>query len=61
MLTAEKLKFLRMLHNLTQKEVAEYLGVTRNYISQVENGKLTYSKEKCKEILNAIYTLASKK
>lgn len=34
------LKALRKLNSLTQSELAEYLGVTKGFISQVEHGKV---------------------
>lgn len=34
----DKLKQIRNLRNKTQKEVAEYMGVTRNAYTQWENG-----------------------
>lgn len=61
MLSAEKLKFLRQFHNLTQQEVADYLNVSRVYITNLENGKAVYTSEQCKKIVNAIYTVAENK
>ncbi|WP_029689363.1 helix-turn-helix transcriptional regulator [Thermoanaerobacter sp. A7A] len=35
-----KLKELRMKYKLTQKELAKNLGVTPDYISQIERGRI---------------------
>jgi transcriptional regulator with XRE-family HTH domain len=34
----EKLKILRLRHNLTTRQLAEYLGTTNSQISRIENG-----------------------
>lgn len=61
MLSAEKIKFLRLLHGLTQQKVADELGCTKNYISMLENRKQEYSSDFAKRWVDAIYTLAEKK
>lgn len=61
MLSPSKLKYLRLLHNLTQTDIAKELHVTKNYISQIENGKLTYSQEQHNKIVNAIYKVSEQK
>lgn len=61
MLSPGKLKFLRVLHNLTQTEVAKKLGVTKNYISEVENGKAQYSEIQQNKIVTAIYVAHGEK
>ncbi|MGX7177429.1 helix-turn-helix domain-containing protein [Facklamia hominis] len=38
---AERLKYLRSLHNKTQKEFAEMLGIPQSSISTYENEKIT--------------------
>lgn len=49
----EKIKAVRKQLNLTQQEVADKLGVSKQYLSKVENGMTELSKEKiitfCKE------------
>lgn len=37
----ERLRILREKHELTQAEVASYLGTTQSYYAQYENGKRT--------------------
>jgi len=55
MLTPTKLKYLRLLHGLTQSELAKKIPSTKNYISEIENEKVKYSEEQCLKIVNAIY------
>ena len=41
--TAEKIKYFRLLRNLKQSEVCEYIGVARNtYISYESNDRTSY-------------------
>ncbi|KGM94822.1 hypothetical protein Z968_10715 [Clostridium novyi A str. 4552] len=61
MLSAEKLKFLRLLHNLTQQDVAEKMGCKRTYISMIENRKENYSEEWHDRYVNVIYQVAEEK
>lgn len=42
----EKIKAVRKELNLTQQEVADKLGVSKQYLSKVENGMTELSKEK---------------
>ena len=42
----EKIKAVRKQLNLTQQEVADKLGVSKQYLSKVENGMTELSKEK---------------
>lgn len=39
MLRGEKLRMLRLYKRILQKDIANVLGVTRNYISMLENEK----------------------
>jgi len=55
MLSPQKLKYLRLLHDLTQSEVGKEMGVTKNYISELENGKAQYSEDQQNKFVNAIY------
>ncbi|WP_123052969.1 helix-turn-helix transcriptional regulator [Clostridium sp. JN-1] len=61
MLSAEKMKFLRQLHNLSQKDIGDYMGVSKNYISMIENRKHPYSKEQHDKYINAIYAVSTAK
>ena len=41
--TAEKIKYFRLLRNLKQSEVCEYIGVARNtYLSYENNNRTSY-------------------
>ncbi len=46
------IRAFRVANNLTQIDLAEYLGVGKAYISQVENGHCALSKPKFSMILN---------
>ena len=59
MLSPEKMKFLRQLHNLSQKDIGDYMGVSKNYISQTENRKHTFSHEQYEKYINAIYAVST--
>lgn len=58
---SERLRYLRLIYNLTQSDIAKELGVTRNYLSQIENEKLVMSKEKFNEIVDIIYKIGEQK
>ncbi|MEH2289154.1 helix-turn-helix transcriptional regulator [Nostoc sp.] len=38
---SEALRLIRVFHDLTQKELAEKLGISKSYISEIESGKKT--------------------
>ncbi|WP_417494640.1 helix-turn-helix transcriptional regulator [Maricaulis sp.] len=40
---SEALRLLRVFHDLKQKELAEKLGVSNSYVSEIENGNRTPS------------------
>ena len=61
MLSPEKLKYLRLLHNLTQTDVAKEINATKNYLSMLENNKEPYSQEMHDKIVNAIYKVSEGK
>ena len=44
------LRFYRKLVGMTQKELAEKLGVTKQHISDMENGRRAISKKTAKEL-----------
>ena len=47
---SERLKELRLQRGLTQKELAEILGIKRNTYSDLENGKCEANYEKLEKI-----------
>lgn len=61
MLSKEKLKFLRQLHNISQKKLGEEINCSKCYISMVENGKEKYSNDFCNRYVNAVYKIAEEK
>lgn len=58
---SERLKYLRVLYQLNQTEVANSIGVKRSYISQLENEKLPMSEEQYKKLVNGIYKVGEAK
>ena len=42
----EKIKAIRKTLNITQQEMADSIGVSKQYLSKVENGLTELSKEK---------------
>jgi transcriptional regulator with XRE-family HTH domain len=58
-LSPDKLKFLRLIHDVTQKEIGDEMGTSKNYISMMENGKRSYSKEQHNRYVNAVYKVSS--
>lgn len=57
----DRLRYMRVLYGLSQKNIADYMGCSKQYITQIETNKLTASEEKLEEILNAIYYLGEQK
>jgi len=55
MLSPEKLLLIRNLHNISQNELAERVGVKRNYISMMENRKQPISQELYDKWIKALY------
>lgn len=45
-----KLREFRKANSLTQDELAAYLGVTKGFISQIENGKVALPEDKLRKI-----------
>ncbi len=50
--TGLRIKYYRMLRNLTQAAIAENLGVEESYVSQIENGKRNIT-------MKTLYNIAS--
>ena len=49
------LKEFRIVNNLTQTELGEYLGVLKGFISKIENGKDKLPESKFRKLLNNPY------
>lgn len=61
MLSGFQLKMLRIKKNVTQKQVADELNVTKNFISMVENQHRFFNEEQYQQYINAIYKHESDK
>ncbi|MBW6410964.1 helix-turn-helix domain-containing protein [Clostridium weizhouense] len=59
----ERIAYTRTIYKLSQTNVADALGVSRNYISMIENnnGNVGATTERLEEILNIIYKLGEEK
>jgi len=59
----ERIKYTRIMYGLTQKNVGEALGTSRNYVTMIENGNggVRASEERLIFILNLIYKLGESK
>lgn len=56
----ERIRRTRTDYNLSLEQVGKELGVTKNYLSQIENNKVVASEDKLIEILNAVYRLGER-
>lgn len=54
MLGYVQVKNLLLMKDITQIELAEYLGVTKSYISMLTNGKQPFSDDNYKKIIEYI-------
>ncbi len=57
----DRLRYMRVLYGLSQKNIADYLNCSKQYITQIETNKLVASQEKLEQILNTIYYLGEQK
>lgn len=53
----ERIRRTRTDYGLSLEQVGKELGVTKNYLSQIENNKVVATDDKLLEILNAVYKL----
>jgi hypothetical protein len=56
----EKLKKYRKRKNMSQQEFAQFLGISQNYLSEVENGVYTPSLKKLSQIAGKLNTTVQK-
>ena len=56
----ERIRYIRTNYGLSLEQVAKELGVTRNYLSQIENNKVVATDDKLLEILNAVYQVGER-
>lgn len=57
----ERIKMTRAIYDITQKDISDFLGVSKQYITQIETGKLTATEEKLEQILNTVYKVGELK
>lgn len=60
MISGEKIKRLRLSRGLSQRQIAQYCGCDRAYISEIESFKRIPSEELYNKIIKAIYALEDK-
>ena len=56
----ERIRRTRTDYNLSLEQVGKELGVTKNYLSQIENNKVVATDDKLLEILNAVYKVGER-
>ena len=59
MLSGDRLKFLRYLHDRTQAEIADWCNLSIRYVGMVEAGDMIPTEETYRNILNAIYQIGT--
>lgn len=57
----ERVRMTRAIYDITQLNVADFLGCSKQYITQIETGKLTATDERMEQILNAVYSVGELK
>ena len=55
MLSGEKLQFLRITHKITQRQMAEWCGVSTRFIGMIEHNDRQPSPEVYNAMINFIY------
>lgn len=56
----ERIRRTRTDYKLSLEQVGKELGVTKNYLSQIENNKVVATEDKLLEILNAVYRVGER-
>ena len=57
MLSGEKLQFLRIIHQITQQQMAAWCGVSTRFIGMIEHNDRQPSPEVYNAMLNCIYNV----
>lgn len=57
----ERIRYTRNIYGITQENVAKILGVSKQYVTQIETNKLTATELKLEEVLNAVYKVGELK
>ena len=50
----QRIKFFREKNNLTQQELADLMGIERQYVSKLETGKISMSLDYLDRIISAL-------
>lgn len=51
----ERIRYTRNIYDITQQDVAIILGVSKQYVTQIERDTLTATDKRLEEVLNAVY------
>ena len=57
----ERIRYTRTIYQLTQLEVANGFGISKQYITMIEKDKKEATNERLEEILNMVYKLGEAK
>lgn len=57
----ERIRYTRNIYDITQQNVADVLGVSKQYVTQIETNKLTATDKRLEEVLNAVYKVGELK
>ncbi len=55
MLSGDRLQFLRIIHNITEKDMAECIGKSDRWVRKIESGEETPTDEVYKAWINTCY------
>ena len=56
----ERIRRTRTDYGLSLEQVGKELGVTKNYLSQIENNKVVATEDKLIDILNVVYKVGER-
>lgn len=57
----QRIRYMRAIYGLTQKEVGEALGVAKQYITQIEKNSVKATDQRLEEILLTVVKLGEAK
>lgn len=57
----ERIRYMRAIYGLTQKEVGEALGVAKQYVTMIEKNSVKATNERLEEILLTVVKLGEAK
>lgn len=61
MTVRERIRYTRTIYQLTQQDVADGFGISKQYITQIETGKKIATDERLEEVLSMVYKLGEAK